>query len=172
MSRANELADQFAAAHQEFYDFVKNATPGQWRAKGINHPEIKVGDEDEGRPVWLIVHHVGNAYRNNRSRCQSWIRGEDPAPPTSETNKRHAAENPDPDHQDTLRFVQDQATETAAFIRGLSDSDLAATGAFVFGPTTVDEFIGRTLPFHIRWHMGSIKATWDQLADGQTTSSD
>ncbi|HEY8761213.1 MAG TPA: DinB family protein [Candidatus Dormibacteraeota bacterium] len=172
MSRANELADQFAAAHQEFYDFVKNATPGQWRAKGINHPEIKVGDEDEGRPVGLIVHHVGNAYRNNRSRCQAWIRGEDPAPPTSETNKRHAAENPDPDHQDTLRFVQDQATETAAFIRGLSDSDLAATGAFVFGPTTVDEFIGRTLPFHVRWHMGSIKATWDQLADGQTTSSD
>ena len=172
MSRANELADQFAAAHQEFYDFVKNATPGQWRAKGINHPEIKVGDEDEGRPVGLIVHHVGNGYRNNRSRCQAWIRGEDPAPPTSETNKRHAAENPDPDHQDTLRFVQDQATETAAFIRGLSDSDLAATGAFVFGPTTVDEFIGRTLPFHVRWHMGSIKATWDQLADGQTTSSD
>jgi len=41
----------------------------------------------------------------------------------------------------------------------------------VFGPTTVEEFVGRTLPFHIRWHMGSIQATWEQLADRPTDAS-
>jgi hypothetical protein len=55
MGRAEQLADQFTATHREFYDFVKNATPEQWRAKGINHPEIRVGNEDEGRPVGTIA---------------------------------------------------------------------------------------------------------------------
>jgi hypothetical protein len=164
MSRAQPLADAFLATHREFYDLVKNATPEQWRAKGINHPEIQVGNEDEGRPVGTIVHHVGNAYRNNRARCQAWIRGDDPPPPTAEMNKRHAAENDDPDQGETLRFLDGEAAEMAAFIRGLSDGELAAKGSFVTGPTTLEEFVGRTLPFHIRWHMGSIRATWEQLA--------
>lgn len=164
MGRAAELADQFLAAHREFYDFVKAATPDQWRAKGINHPEIRVGNEDEGRPVGTIVHHVGNGYRNNRSRCQAWIRGEDPPPPTGEVTRRHAAENSDPDHGQTLKFLEDEAAEMEAFIRSLGDRELAATGTFVNGPATVEEFVGRTLPFHIRWHMGSIQATWNELA--------
>jgi DinB superfamily len=172
MGRTDQLADQFIATHREFYDFVKTATPEQWRAKGINHPEIKVGDEDEGRPVGLIAHHVGNGYRNGRSRCQAWIGGEDPPPPTGEVNKRHAAENPDPDQRETLRFLEEQSTEMEAFIRGLNDRELAATGTFVTGPTTVEEFVGRTQPFHIRWHMGSIRATWEQLAARQPDSSD
>jgi len=159
-----QLADQFVATHREFFDFVKNATPEQWRAKGINHPEIRRGNEDEGRPVGTIVHHVGNGYRNNRARCQAWIRGEDPAPPSDETNKVHAAENADPDQAETLMFLADQAAQLEAFIRGLGDRELAATGSFVTGPKTVEEFVGQILPFHIRWHQGSIQATWEQLA--------
>lgn len=172
MGRADQLADQFAATHREFYDFVKNATPEQWRAKGINHPEIRVGNEDEGRPVGTIVHHVGNGYLRNRARLQAWIRGEDPPPPSGEVNQRHAIDNPNPGHGETLRFLESEAAEMAAFIRSLSDSQLAATGTFVTGPTTVEEFVGRTLPFHVRWHMGSIRATWDQLAARPASSRD
>ena len=169
MERADQLADQFLATHREFYDFVKNATPEQWRAKGINHPEIRRGDEDEGRPVGTIVHHVGYAYRNNRIRCQAWIRGEDPALPTNEANRVHAAENRDPDQGETLRFLADQAAETEAFIRGLGGRELAARGSFFTGPQTVEGFIGEILPFHIRWHLGSIQATWQQLDAGQSS---
>jgi hypothetical protein len=169
MGSAGDLADQFIATHKEFYDLVKHATPVQWRAEGVNHPEIRRGDEDEGRPVGLIAHHVGNAYQNSLSRCRGWIRGEDSPPPTDETNKRHAAENPDPDHRETLRFLNEKSAELEAFIRGLSDRELAAIGTFVRGPTTVEEFIGRTVPFHIRWHLGSIQATWDQLAERPTS---
>ena len=172
MGRAKQLADQFTATHREFYDFVKNATPEQWRAKGINHPEIRVGNEDEGRPVGTIAHHVGNGYLRNRARCQAWIRGEDPPPPSGEVNQRHAMDNPNPGHRETLRFLESEAAEMAAFIRSLSDSQLAATGTFVTGPTTVEEFVGRTLPFHIRWHMGSIRATWEQLAAPPPSSRD
>lgn len=161
---AQELADRFLATHREFLAFVKDATPEQWRARGINHPEIRRGDEDEGRPVGTIVHHVGNGYRNTRLRCQAWIRGEDPPLPSGEMVRRHAAENADPDHAETLRFLDEQAEEMAAFIRGLSAGDLAARGTFATGPLTVEEFVGGTLPYHIRWHQGSIQATWEQLA--------
>lgn len=171
MSRAGELADRFKDAHQEFYDFIKNATAEQWRAKGINHPEIKRGDEDEGRPVGLIVHHVATGYVRNRSRCQAWIRGEDPPPPTDDVNRQHAAENPDPDQQATLRFLEEASGETERFIRALSDQQLAAEGTFVTGPSTVEDFVGRILPYHIRWHLGSIRATWEQLEARTTTSS-
>ena len=69
-----------------------------------------------------------------------------------------------PDQRETLLFLEEQAGELEAFIRGLGDPELAAPGMFVTGPTTVGDFIGRTLPFHIRWHLGSIRATWDDLA--------
>lgn len=164
VGRADDLADQFRAAHREFYDLVKDATPEQWRAKGVNHPEIRRGNEDEGRPVGTIVHHIGNSYRNNRTRSQAWIRGEDPPLPTDEANRVHAAENEDPDQGETLRFLEDQAAETERFIRGLGDRELAASGSFVTGTKTVEEFVGEVLPFHIRWHLGSIQATWEQPA--------
>ena len=161
-----ELADQFLATHREFHDFVKGATPELWRAKGINHPEIRRGDEDEGRPVGTIVHHVGNSYRNGRIRCQVWIWGEDSPPPAADAAKRHSADNADPDHGETLRFLDAEAAEMAAFIRSLSDRDLAAKGTFATGPMTVEEYVGGTVPFHVRWHQGSIQATWEQRARG------
>src|SRR6516225_3556920 len=69
VTRSNELADQFVAAHEEFFELIKAASPEQWRVKGINHPKIRVGNEDEGRPVGVIVHHVASGYMSNRLRC-------------------------------------------------------------------------------------------------------
>jgi hypothetical protein len=158
------LADQFVAAHEEFFELIKAASPEQWRVKGINHPKIRVGNEDEGRPVGVIVHHVASGYMSNRLRCIAWIKGEDIEPPGPETNRRHAAEHSDPDQGETLRFLEEQATELQHLIRGLSDSDLNAHGTFVNGTTTVEDLVGRRLPFHIRWHLGSIEATWDAMA--------
>lgn len=160
-----ELADQFLAAHEEFFKTVKDASPEQWRVKGINHPKIRVGNEDEGRPVGVIVHHVAYGYMTNRLRCLVWINGEDTEPPGPETNRRHAVEHADPDQGETLRFMQEQASQLHAFIKGLSDAELAAGGTFVNGSTTVEDLIGRRLPFHIRWHLGSIQATWDAMAE-------
>lgn len=164
MTRSQELADQFVAAHTEFFELVKSASPEQWRVKGINHPTIRVGNEDEGRPVGVIVHHVAYGYMSNRLRCRAWIKGEDLEPPGPETNRRHAAEHQDPDQAETLQFMQGQASELHGFISGLSDSELAARGTFVNGSVTVEDLIGRRLPFHIRWHLGSIKATWVAMA--------
>ena len=168
MTRSRELADHFVAAHQEFFEFVKGASPEQWRVKGINHPKIRVGNEDEGRPVGVIVHHVGHGYMTNRLRCEAWIKGGDPEPPGPETNRRHAADNPDPDQGETLHFLQEQATALHAFTKGLSETELAARGTFVNGSSsTIEDLIGRRLPFHIRWHLGSIRATWEAMAARQ-----
>src|SRR5207244_13095128 len=87
-------------------------------------------------------------YLRNRGRCQAWIRGEDPPPPKAEVNQRQAMDNPNPGHGETLRFLESEAAEMADFIRTLNDSQLAARGTFATGPTTVEEFVGRTLPFH------------------------
>jgi hypothetical protein len=164
MTRSTELADHFVAAHTEFFDLVKVASTSQWRVKGINHPKIRVGSEDQGRPVGVIVDHVALGYLNNALLCNAWIKGEDLEPPGPETNRRHAAEHPDPDQFETLRFLEDQATRLQALINGFSDAELAARGRFINGSTTVGDLIGRRLPFHIRWHLGSIEATWNALA--------
>lgn len=172
MTRSRELADQFVAAHAEFFEFVKGASPEQWRVKGINHPKIRVGNEDEGRPVGVIVHHIACAYLNNELLCRAWIKGDDPEPPGPETNRRHAAEHPYPDRDETLRFLQDQAMRLHGYISGLGDTELAARGRFINGSTTVEDLIGRRLPFHIRWHLGSIEATWDATAATTETDPD
>ena len=161
MTRSAELASQFRAAHDEFFDLVRGATAEQWRVKGINHPKIRVGDEDEGRPVGIIVHHVASGYLSNRLRCAAWIRGDDPEPPGPETNRRHAAEHRDPGQAETLHFLDEQARELEDYISQLSEQELAAGGTFVNGRTTVEDLVGRRLPFHIRWHLGSIAATWE-----------
>lgn len=164
MTHAEDAADRFLVAHEEFFAFVKDASAEQWRVKGINHPKIRVGNEDEGRPVGVIVHHVAHGYMTNRLRCLAWLKGEDPEPPGPETNRRHAEEHPNPDRGETLRFLKEQASELHAFIKSLSDSELAARGTFVNGSTTIDELIGRRVPFHIRWHHGSIQATWEAMS--------
>ena len=171
MARSSELADHFFAAHEEFFEFVKGASPEQWRVRGINHPKIRVGNEDEGRPVGVIVHHVAFGYLNNRLRCEAWIKGEDLEPPGPETNRRHAADHPDPDQVETLRFLEGEATALHGFIGALSDSELAAGGTFINGSTTVEDLIGRRLPFHIRWHLGSIQATWAAMEPGIAVST-
>ena len=51
-------------------------------------------------------------------------------------NAAHAAENPDPGPAETLGYLEESAR-------------------------TLDTLLGVVVPFHIRWHAGSIRATWD-----------
>jgi hypothetical protein len=129
--------------------------------RGVNHPEIRLG-EDERRSVATIAHHVGTSYRRLTARCAAWIRGEAPPPPSDDANAAHAEENPEPDKEQTLAFLEEGAEELRRFVRGLSDSDLEARGQWFRGETTVAQMLAETVPFHIRWHAGSIRATWGQ----------
>ena len=158
-ARRDEVVAAIEAAHQEFMELVSSATPAQWRMAGVNHPEIQFG-EDEHRPVGVIAHHMATAYAATIDRCQAWTRGELPAHPTAETNARHESANPEPQHAETIRLLGDNAKKLTQFAGGLSEKDLEAKGLFVNGETSVGKMLGETTPYHIRWHAGSIRATW------------
>jgi hypothetical protein len=162
-ARQDEIVASIDAAHQEFMELVAAATPEQWRMAGVNHPEIQFG-EDEHRPVGVIAHHVATAYASTIGRCQAWMRGELPPPPSADTNARHEAANPAPNHAETIGLLGDNANRLKDFASGLSDEDLETKGLFVRGETSVGKMLGETTAYHIRWHAGSIRATWAQAA--------
>jgi hypothetical protein len=163
-ARQDEIAAAIEAAHREFVELVAGATPAQWQEPGANHPEIRFG-EDEHRPVGVIAHHIATAYSATIDRCQAWTRGELPPPPTAESNAEHESANPTPDHEATIRLLDDNVKRLKDFARGLSDEDLEATGLFVSGrSSSVGKMLGETTPYHIGWHAGSIRATWAQMA--------
>ena len=157
----SEIVGEFDSALAELVDLVEPATLQQWRMAGKNNPEINLG-EDERRPVGTIVHHVARSLVLIPERGRAWIRGEDPPVPTDANNAEHAAANPDPDHDETLRWLEANAAAYREFVRGLSETDLQATGTWFSGPRTLDTLLGAVVPFHIRWHAGSSRATWAQ----------
>jgi hypothetical protein len=168
MATKEEMTATFDTAHGEFVNLVSSLTPAQWRMQAVNHPEIRLGP-DERRPVGVIAHHVAMSYRSLRHRCQAWMRGEEPGLPPSDVNERHAAANPQPDQGETLALLQAEAEEVRDFIAGLSEADLMAKGLWFRGQTTVAQMIGETVPFHIRWHGGSIRASLAE--EGQPAGS-
>jgi hypothetical protein len=159
MSRQDEIVAAFDRAHSDFMELVRGLTPEQWRTQAVNHPEIRLGPNDERRPVGVIVHHVASSYRALRNRCGAWMRGEDPPMPPPDINERHAAANPEPDRAETTALLEREADEVRRFIRSASDADLEARGQWFRGETTAAQMLGETMPFHVDWHAGSIRAS-------------
>ena len=162
MSRQDEIIAAFDRAHTDFMELVGGLTPEQWRTQGVNHPEIRLGPNDERRPVGVIAHHVAISYRALRDRCSAWMRGEDPGMPPPDVNERHAAAYPEPDKADTMTLLDREADEVRRFVRNASDADLDAKGQWFRGETTAGQMLGETMPFHIGWHAGSIRASLEE----------
>ena len=162
-ARQDEIVTNIESAHAELMDLIAKATREKWTMLGVNHPEIQRG-EDEHRKVGVIVHHVASAYATTHLRCEAWIAGQSPAPLDPDRNARHEDENPDPDQAETMRLLETNAAALEDFARRLSDQQLGAKGMFIRGEVTVAELLGNTTPYHIRWHAGSIRATWEQKA--------
>jgi hypothetical protein len=162
-SKQDKIAAEVDAAHKELMELITNATPEQWRMTAVNHPEINFG-EDEHRGVGVLAHHLATAHSTTILRCRSWIAGTPVPAPTAEDNAAHEAANPAPDRATTIRMLEANVGELKAYIRSLSDQDLEATGPFVRGEITVEQLLGRNTPYHVRWHAGSIKATWEKAA--------
>jgi hypothetical protein len=166
MARQDDIVAAFDEAHSDFVALARQLSPEQWLLVGVNHPEIRLG-EDERRPVGVIAHHVAMSYGSLQERCRAWIEGVSTAPPSGELNERHAAANPEPDQAATIALLETGAEDFRRFVRGLSEADLDARGQWFRGETTVGEMAGGTVPFHIRWHAESIRRTV-AAAEGRT----
>src|SRR5205085_1811002 len=71
---------------------------------------------------------------------------------------RHAAENAEPDHAETVRLLEEGAAHVAASIRELADDQLGIEVATMLGTSTLAEYVERAVTFHPRWHLSSIRA--------------
>jgi len=107
---------------------------------GREQPIFQLGDEDEHRPVGTIATTwpAPTAQRHGRRMAASGrTSGAPPAPRAARGGARR------PDQADTIRLLDEGATEVAAVIRGLTDEELDREATTFIGATSVATFIER-----------------------------
>ena len=159
MSSADQLADRLQQTCDAFAEYLATLTPEQWSAQCGNHPTIRVGDEDEGRRVGTVAHHVAVALPRQVRFLKAIIDGGEIPRPSNAFNAEHARANPDPDRAETISLLRLNSSEAAALVRGLSDEELVRTGQTFAGEMSAAQAIERVLIGHVDWHEESIRAS-------------
>jgi len=159
MSSADQLADRLEQTCDAFAEYLGTLTPEQWSAECGNHPTIRVGDEDEGRRVGTVAHHVAVALPRQVRFLKAIIDGGEIPRPSNAFNAEHAQANPDPDRTDTISLLRRNSAEVAALVRALSDEELARRAETFTGEISASDAIQRGLVGHVGWHEQSIRTT-------------
>jgi DinB superfamily len=159
MTTATDLSDRLEQASNRFADYLSSLSHEQWLTRCGNHPTIRVGDEDENRPVGTVAHHVAVAIPRMAGMVRTMVAGQEVQRPSSERNAAHAQANPDPDQAETVALLRRNAGEAAQMVRGLSEADLSRTGRTMLGEISAADAVARALVGHVTWHEGSIRAT-------------
>jgi hypothetical protein len=159
MTMADELADRLQRRSDAFADYLTTLGPEQWRARCGNHPTIHAGDEDEGRAVGTVAHHVAVALPRQVAFLHAIVNGGETPRPSQAANAEHARANPDPDPAETVSLLRRNSTDVVGVVRALSESELARTAQTFLGELSASQAVERVLIGHLDWHEGSIKAT-------------
>ncbi len=158
-SRSAHLAAQFEAAQDGLVRLVESLTDDQWRLVGKNYPQ-RINDEDEGRTVGVIAHHVATSAPWIMGRIQSMLDGKPPAPADiGELNTRHAAENTDVTREEVLQVLRESGPRLAAAVRAIPDDQLDQSHDTPAGPMSIAQRVERVLIGHLQMHQGSIETT-------------
>ena len=156
--RAAHYATQFEGAQQEFTRLVESLTDEQWLRVGRNYPK-KVNEEDEGRPVGVIAHHVAISGPFIIDRIQGMLAGRPLAPVDFRTsNARHAKEQTGVTRETVLDLLRTTQPQIAAAVRAIPDSQLDESRDTPAGPMSVAQRLERVLIGHLQGHQGSIEA--------------
>jgi hypothetical protein len=159
VSTSTELADRLDQVVRAYADYLAGLSLDQWRARCGNHPTIRVGDEDENRPVGTVAHHTAVALPRILGMVRAIAAGAEVAQPSRGGAAAHAQANPDPDQGETVALLRANGAEAATSVRALSDDDLARTGRTMIGELSAGDAVERILIGHLTWHEGSIRAT-------------
>ena len=157
-TRAAELAAEFEAAQDEFIALLESLTDDQWRAKGTNYP-TQMNNEDEGRSVAVIAHHVASTGPFTMGRIQDTLAGRTLTPVNiTQMSADHARENRDCSRNEVLSLLRESKPKIADAIRPIPDDRLdqampTPTGAQM----TIAFRIQAILTGHIKMHQGSIE---------------
>lgn len=158
-SRSAHLAAQLEAAQDDFVRLVESLTDDQWRLIGSNHPR-RINDEDEGRPVGVIAHHVAISGDWIMHRIQLMLQGR-PLPPVDfrDINAKHAEEHAHVHREEVVHLLRESGPRLIKAIRAIPDDQLDQSRDTPAGPMSIAQRVELVLIGHIQAHQGSIEAT-------------
>jgi hypothetical protein len=174
-SRAQALAEEFAAEVEEFDSFTQALSPQEWRMRAVNSPIWQLG-EDERRPIAPIAYHTAEVIATHAAMLADGAEGKPlPVPGgrwridgVAQWNAEMAEKNADVTQEQVHEVLTANASAALEVIRGLSDdqldrevtdADRDAVGPFNPDLRTVGQIIERMLVGHIRVHLTSFQAT-------------
>jgi hypothetical protein len=156
--RSDQYAQQFEAAQDEFIRLVESLNDEQWRFVGRNFPQ-RINEEDEGRPVGVIAHHVATNGDYITERIQTMLAGGPLAPINiREINAEHARSHAGVTKDEVLRLLSSSKGRIASAVRGIPDDQLDIERSTPAGPMSAAQRIERVLIGHMKQHQGSIEA--------------
>ncbi|GAC1476591.1 MAG: hypothetical protein PVS3B2_20030 [Candidatus Dormibacteraceae bacterium] len=156
-TRSAQLAEQFEAAHDEFIRLIESLNEQQWHAFGRNFPQ-RLNDEDEGRPVGVIAHHVATNGDWIMQRIQTMLAGGPLSPVNMRViNSEHAREHADVTKDEVLRLLRASRSRIADAVRAIPDNQLDVQRDTPAGPMSAAQRVERVLIGHMQQHQGSIE---------------
>ena len=157
-TRSAQLAEQFEAAHDDFIHLIESLNDEQWHRSGKNFPK-RIDDEDEGRPLGVIAHHVATNGDWIMQRIQTMLAGGPLSPVNMRViNSEHAREHADVTKDEVLRLLRASKPRIAEAVRAIPDSQLDIQRDTPAGPMSAAQRVERVLIGHMEQHEGSIKA--------------
>jgi hypothetical protein len=156
--RSDQYAQQFEAAQDEFIRLIESLNDEQWHLVGKNFPQ-RLNDEDEGRPVGVIAHHVATNGDYITERIQTMLAGGPLAPINQRAvNAEHARSHSAVTRDEVLRLLRASKGRIANAVRAIPDDQLDIQRSTPAGPMSAAERVERVLIGHLKQHQGSIEA--------------
>jgi hypothetical protein len=156
-SRSEEFAAEFEAAQDEFISLIESLTDAEWRMVGQNYPQ-RINEEDEGRTIGVIAHHVADDGPWVVQRIEDAVAGRQSQPPDKQRmNAEHARDQADVTRDEVLRLLRETKPTIAASLRAIPEDRLDLAQESPAGLLTVAFRIQAVLIGHIKMHQGSIE---------------
>jgi DinB superfamily len=156
--RSAQYAQQFEAAQDEFIHLIESLNDEQWHLAGKNFPQ-RINDEDEGRPVGVIAHHVATNGDYITERIQTMLAGGPLAPVNQRAvNAEHARSHAGVTRDEVLRLLRSSKGRIAIAVRAIPDDQLDIQRSTPAGPMSAAERVEKVLIGHMTQHQGSIEA--------------
>jgi len=156
-ARSALLAEQYEAAHDDFVHVVESLNDDQWHLTGKNFPQ-RINDEDEGRAVGVIAHHVATNGDWIMQRIQTMLAGGPLAPVNQrEVNAEHSRAHANVTKDEVLRLMRASKSRIAEAVRAIPDNQLDIQRETPAGPMSAAQRVERVLIGHMKQHQGSIE---------------
>jgi hypothetical protein len=124
VERSEQFAAEFEAAQNDFIKLISSLTDADWRMVGKNYPK-RTNDEDEGRTVAVIAHHVAVDGPWLISRIQATLAGRQlQAPDKKQLNAEHATDHASTTREEVLRILRETKPTIAAAVRAIPEDQL------------------------------------------------